>query len=93
MAEWNLPPLRFRHAGKPGFFLTWARTAVFASALATNLDDSALRREVTNVGGQVDLQLTVLSALDMTISAGYARAFEDGRKPSDEVMVSLKVLR
>jgi hypothetical protein len=93
MAEWNLPPLRFRHAGKPGFFLTWARTAVFASALATNLDDPARRREVTNVGGQVDLQFTVLSALDMTISAGYARAFEDGVAPQDEVMVSLKVLR
>ena len=93
MAEWNLPPLRFRHVGKPGFYLTWARTAVFASGLATNLDDSALRREVTNVGGQVDLQFTVLSALDMTLSAGYARAFEDGVAPQDEVMVSLKVLR
>jgi hypothetical protein len=92
-AEWNLPPVRFRRAGTPSFYLTWARPAVFASALVTNADDSAIRREVTNVGAQVDLQFTVLSALDMTLSAGYARAFEDGRKPTDEVMVSLKVLR
>jgi hypothetical protein len=93
MLEWNLPPLRFRRAGKPGFYLTWARPAVFASALVTSLDDSARRREVTNLGAQLDLQFTVLSALDMTLSAGYARAFEDGRPPRDEVMVSLKLLR
>jgi hypothetical protein len=29
----------------------------------------------------------------MTLSAGYAAAFEDGFRPRHEVMVSLKVLR
>jgi hypothetical protein len=61
--------------------------------LATNLDDSPLRRTLGNVGGQLDLRFTLLSRLDMTLSAGYAVAFENGFKPHDEVMVSLKVLR
>jgi hypothetical protein len=66
---------------------------VFATVLATNLDDAGLRRTLGNVGGQLDLRFTLLSRLDMTLSAGYAMAFEDGLKPRDEVMVSLKVLR
>ena len=40
MLEWNLPPLRFRRAGSPGFYLTWMRPALFASGIATNLDDA-----------------------------------------------------
>jgi hypothetical protein len=91
--EWNLPPLRFRRVGKPGAYLTWARPAVFTALLATDLDDATYRRYVGNVGGQIDFRFTILSTLDMTLSAGYARAFEDGFKPRDEVMVSLKVLR
>jgi hypothetical protein len=91
--EWNLPPVRFRSVGKPGAYLTWARPAVFTTLLATDLDDAAYRRYVGNVGGQVDLRFTVLSALDMTLSTGYAVAFEDGRRPQREFMVSLKVLR
>ena len=46
-----------------------------------------------NVGGQVDFRLGVLSRLDLTLSAGYAVAFENGLKTRNEVMVSLKVLR
>jgi hypothetical protein len=36
--------------------------------------------------------MTILSRLDMTLSAGYAVAFEQGQRARDEVMVSLKVL-
>jgi hypothetical protein len=93
MLEWNLPPLRFRRVGTPSFYATWLRPALFATALATDLDDPGLRRTLGNVGGQLDLRFTLLSRLDMTLSAGYAVAFEDGFKPRDEVMVSLKVLR
>jgi hypothetical protein len=93
MIEWNLPPLRFRRVGTPSFYATWLRPAVFATVLATNLDDSGRRRTLGNVGGQLDLRFTLLSHLDMTLSAGYAVAFEDGFKPRDEVMVSLKVLK
>jgi hypothetical protein len=93
MAEWNLPPIRFRRVGKPGFHLTWARPALFATALVTDPDRDAFRRTFTNVGGQVDFRLGVLSRLELTLSAGYARAFEDGAAPRDQFMASLKVLR
>ena len=91
--EWNLPPVRFRRVGSPGFYLTWARPALFATGLVTNLDGAGGRRSLTNVGAQVDFQLTILSALDMTLSVGYAAAFEDGSRPRREAMVSLKVLK
>ena len=93
MVEWNLPPLRFRRAGTPGFYLTWARPALFASTLVTNPGSSAFRRTISNVGGQVDFRLGILSRLELTLSAGYAAAFESGRKTRNEGMVSLKVLR
>jgi hypothetical protein len=93
MVEWSLPPVLFRHAGTPGFYLTWARPAVFATALVTNADDSALRRTVANVGGQVDFRLGVLSRLELTLSAGYAAGFESGAPTRHEGMLSLKILR
>jgi hypothetical protein len=88
-----LPPVRFRRVGSAGFYLTWARPALFASLLATDLDDAGVRRTVTNVGGQVDFRFSVLSALDMTLSAGYAAAFEDGFRLRLEGILSLKVLK
>ncbi|HET7745663.1 MAG TPA: hypothetical protein VFM29_00075, partial [Vicinamibacteria bacterium] len=93
MLELNLPPLRFRRLGTPGLHVTWARPALFTSALVTDPSDGALRRTLTNVGGQVDFRFTILSALDMTLSAGYAAAFEDGHRPRREGMVSLKLLK
>jgi hypothetical protein len=92
MAEWNLPPVRFRRVGTPSFYLTWARPALFATALVTDPDTGAFRRTITNIGGQVDFRLGVLSRLELTLSAGYARAFEEGFAPRDEAMLSLKVL-
>jgi hypothetical protein len=93
MAEWNLPPLRFSRAGSPGFYASWARTSIFATGLETDLGDAALRRKVGNVGVQIDIRFTILSRLDMTLSFGYASAFEEGTQPRDEGMVSLRVLR
>jgi hypothetical protein len=93
MLEWNLPPVRFRRAGRPGFYATWARPALFASAIATNMDNSSTRRVLSNVGAQVDVRFTILSALDLTLSGGYALAFEEGAPRRSEAMVSLKLLR
>jgi hypothetical protein len=93
MLEWNLPPMLFSRVGTPGCFLTWARPALFATALVTNADDSALRRTVANVGGQLDFRLGVLSRLELTLSAGYAAAFESGQPTRHEGMLSLKILR
>ena len=69
------------------------RPAIFTSALVTNLDGDSVRRTVTNVGGQLDFQLTALSNLDMMLSVGAAAAFEDGYPARRELMVSFKVLR
>jgi hypothetical protein len=93
LAEWNLPPLRFRRVGTPGFYLTWLRPALFTSVLVTNADDGALRRTVGNAGAQIDLRLGLLSRLELTLSAGYAAAFESGLLPRHQGMLSLKILR
>jgi hypothetical protein len=92
MLEWNLPPLRFEKVGWPGLYLSWARTALFATGLVTDVDDGEWRREIGNVGVQIDFRFTVLSRQPMTLSVGYAAAFEDGFDTRDEVMVSLKIL-
>jgi hypothetical protein len=91
MVEWTLPPVRFRRVGVPSLYLNWARFALFATGLKTDLDDSALSRELTNLGLQVDFRVVMFSNLSTTLSLGYAVAREDG-DTSDEVMVSLKIL-
>jgi hypothetical protein len=101
LVEWTLPPLRFSRVGKPGFYATWLRPALFVSGLATNLDAPsdappdapAVRRTLGNVGAQVDLRVVVLSNLELTLSFGGAVAFEQGIRPRREAMVSLKILR
>ena len=93
MVEWNLPPLRFRRAGTPGFYVSWMRPAVFAGVLGTNLDAPVARRVAGDVGAQLDFRLTVLSNLDMTLSAGAAAAVDNDGRSRGELMLSLKVLR
>ena len=93
MIEWNLPPWRFARIGTPGAYLTWVRPALFVSGIATNMDAADIRHVVGTAGGQLDFRFTLLSNLDMTLSAGAGVAFEQGRGPRHEVMVSLKVLR
>ncbi|HUP24973.1 MAG TPA: hypothetical protein VNB06_18790 [Thermoanaerobaculia bacterium] len=90
--EWNLPPVRFRSAGSPSFYLNWARPALFASGLATDLDRSELRRELLAIGAQLDFKLVLFSNLSSMLSIGWGVALEDGRGPSDEIMLSLKIL-
>ena len=91
--EWNLPPIRFRNVGTPGFYVAWVRPAVFVSGVATGLDSSDLRRTAASVGGQLDFQFSALATLDMTLSVGAGIAAEKHYGPRHEVMVSLKVLR
>ena len=93
MLEWNLPPVRFRSAGTADLYVSWARPALFATLLATNLDQVAGRHVVGNVGGQVDFRINALTRLELTLSLGQAVAFEDGVRPRHETMVSLKVLK
>ena len=93
MLEWNLPPLRFSRVGSSAAFLEWMRPAIFVSALATNMDDSTIRRQAVSFGAQVDFRVAMLSVLDMTISAGAAVRTANGVPSRGEAMISLKVLR
>jgi hypothetical protein len=92
MLELNLPPVRFERLGTPGFYVSWARPALFATALVTDPYDAGFREEAYNVGAQLDFQLQVLHRLPMMLSFGYATGFEGGGLGRDEFMVSLKVL-
>ncbi len=92
MVDWNLPPLRFARAGRPSFHARWIRTSLFGAGLATNVDRADLRTEAASVGVQFDLRMHLLSHLKFTLSAGYAFGFTEGRRHSNEFMLSLKVL-
>jgi hypothetical protein len=93
LVEWNLPPVRFSHAGTPGAYMSWIRPAVFVGGLITNLDQNLARRKLLTAGGQLDFRFTILSALDLTVSAGGAVAVESGQPTRREAMISLRVLR
>ena len=92
LAEWNLPPIRFRNIGFTSFFLNYARTSLFSTALVTNIDSKNYRRSLLDLGAQVDFRFVLLFHLKMTFSIGYAAAFEQNQKISDELMFSLKIL-
>jgi hypothetical protein len=93
LLEWNLPPIRFSRAGTSKFYSSWARPAIFASSLTTNLDDSALRQEVTSIGAQLDFRFKVKSRYPLTLSFGYAKGFGNDTIPDDEeFMLSLRIL-
>jgi hypothetical protein len=93
MLEWNLPPLRFRRMGRPGFYASWARPSLFVGGLATDVDTRQARRVLTDTGAQIDFRFGLLSTLDLTVSAGAAVAFEDGYGPRREAMLSIKILK
>ena len=93
MIEWTLPPVHFRNAGTPGFYLTWARPAVFIGGITTNFNEAEGRRKVADAGAQMDFRLYAMSQLEFTLSMGYAAAFESGEDTRHEAMVSLKILR
>jgi len=90
--EWTLPAIRFEKVGVPGLYANWSRLALFSSGLITDITSSDLRRDTWNIGGQVDLSLVIFSNLESTFSVGYAVAVSGGSS-SDEILVSLKLLR
>lgn len=92
MLEWNFPPIRFERVGTANFYLAWARPALFASVLYTNLDRDEIRNNAKDVGMQIDFHFTLMSRLDMTLSAGYAKGFGEGSFTDDEFMISLKIM-
>jgi len=91
LAEWNLPPIRFREVGTPSFYLSHIRPALFISHVIADPGES-FERSVSSAGIQFDLTFTIAHRLPMTFSVGYAAGVEDGDKLDDEWMVSLKIL-
>jgi hypothetical protein len=91
--DWNLPPIYFRHVGTPGFFANWARTSIFVAGLSTDFDGKAVKQTLGDAGAQMDIRFTTLSRLSLTLSFGYAAAFQSGFGPRHEGMISLKVLQ
>jgi hypothetical protein len=89
--EWNLPPVRFREAGKPGLFLKHIKPALFVSGLVVDSGEPWERR-LSNIGFQLDFEFTLVHRLPMVMSIGYAAGFEHGDKRDDEVMFSIKIL-
>lgn len=92
MLEWNLPPIRFERAGTSRFYLAWARPALFASALVSNLDDDLVKTRAENIGIQIDFHFTVMSRFNMTLSTGYAKGYGEDDFTDDEFMISLKIM-
>jgi len=91
MIEWNIPPIVFESAGTAAFHASWLRPAIFASALVTNPGKGSLRQNYESVGGQADLRFSILHWYDLTLSAGYAVGFRDGKRAGSEWMLSLKI--
>ena len=92
MVDLNLPPVRFSHLGRPAFYATWLRLSVFGGGIATDPDRPGWTRRLADVGAQADLRLMLLMQQSLTLSSGWARAFERGVPHDDEWMVSLKIL-
>ena len=92
LAEWTLPPIRFRHVGGPYLYVTWARPVLFVSGIVTNPDDVTTRMRAVDFGGQLDIRMVGLSHLNMTLSFGYAVAAQWRQRLTHEFMTSLKVL-
>jgi len=91
LAEWNLPPLRFSDVGRPSFFLSSIRPALFAGVMA-DFPPSGPERTLETLGGQADLNMTVALRLPMTLSFGLAEGLEHGQRDHTEFMLSLKIL-
>jgi hypothetical protein len=90
LAEWDLPPVRFRSAGTTAFYANWARLAVFTGALAANPGDGRLRGYV-DAGAQIDVRLVLFTYTKSTFSAGFAAARDRAGHTGTELMFSLKL--
>lgn len=92
MAEWVLPPIRFRKFGGFNFFANWTQFSLFSSFLSTSDPDFG-SNQFYNLGAQMDTRLVMFSHLPATFSLGYARAWDIGASNSHgEFLISLNLL-
>jgi hypothetical protein len=87
LAEWNLPPVRFRHLGVPYLYCNWARLSLFGAGLATDGG-----RRYGDGGAQIDFRIVPMSYLNSTFSVGYAVSKGSDTRRHGELMISLKLL-
>ena len=90
--EWNLPPYIFQSVGRPDLHLTWVRPTLFATALQTDPERAATRKNYASLGTQVDLRFSVLHWYEMVLSGGYGVGFEGRKRSNSEWMISLKIM-
>jgi hypothetical protein len=93
LVEWVVPPLRFRRFGGESAYCTWAQLVLFSGGIMTNMDAPSFAGTAGDIGTQLDFRLVFFSALESTLSFGYAAAAERSEKLKQEFMVSLKILR
>jgi hypothetical protein len=92
LAEWNLPPVKFRHVGTTWLYANWARLSLFSSGLFTDFGTPALRQQYANLGTQLDIRIVLFTYMNTTLSGGYAAAATDNGHISTEYMVSFKIM-
>jgi hypothetical protein len=92
MLEWALPPIRYRRFGFLNLFCNWSHITLFSTGIVTNIGKSKYRQICFNVGSQIDFKIVLVSKLEATFSMGYALAWERYQHPTDEFMISLKIL-
>ncbi len=92
MMEWPLPPIRFREAGFTNMYLNWARLSFFTTGILEDVHYEAYKSMTANLGIQLDFKLIFFTHMSTTLSLGYAGAFHEGQKLSNEFMISLKIL-
>ncbi|HPN38761.1 MAG TPA: hypothetical protein PL041_10175 [Melioribacteraceae bacterium] len=90
--EWNLPPVMFKQFGFLSAYVRFARLSFFQDNLITDVTDKNVRAYFHNVGAQLDFELVFFTLLKSTLSVGYAKAFNKYLKPTEEFMISLKLL-
>jgi hypothetical protein len=92
MLEWVLPPIRFRRVGFTNLYLNWTQLSLFSSGIAEDIQQTAYRSTIANIGVQLDFKLVIFTYMSSTFSLGYAMAFQEGERLSNECMISLKIL-
>jgi len=91
LLEYNLPPIRLNNIGFLYSYFRYVRFSLFVGVLNNNLKLEN-RSFYYNTGLQADIELVFFSLMKTTLSAGFARAYSSFDKPSQEWMISLKIM-
>ena len=93
MAEFVLPPIRFKKLGTLNLYSNWIQPTVFSSVLTYGNPTGGIASFV-NFGTQIDMRIVLFSLWSSTFSVGYAQAYDlnDTSSQFDEWMISLKIL-